>query len=662
MGKLLIVFIFFTFTFFIFSSASATFTTTEIPTVLIAADQNTVNSTNLNNFATTDFSQSPVQTITAKELSQSSAGSLLDALALSNAVTIIEPDGIASRSVFALRGFSDNAASNTAVLLNGQPLSDPDLGIFSLNAIPLSSIKRIEIIPGSAAVLLGDQAVGGIINVITTEPEKHLRHAQISYGNFATKQAQVSFGDKIFANNFGYIINARHYDSDNYRENNAENENNFDLALTYDNLDFAGKIRYFKIDQRLRLPGALTWQQVLENPRQAENTIAYNNQDTDLLQLGAKYNLNSNWQIVFTGNLQTMQGVGAYLFQGITTSFTEARHALEFRPTISGTINTGNNSIFPILGIDLSTGDYRLNTVTSSQKMLAEFLQVNIPIHTNITLVVGARNAAAFYDLYAYDFYTYSKIHATPINRAFIDSEELSWQVRENLRMFLRRAGSFRFPKTDEETYALNSKPLNTQLGVSYEGGVVFANNFLQTSAAIYQLNLTNEIAAIPIATAEYQIYNTNLDPTRRQGFSLSALFQVLPQWQINTGYDFVCAKFNSGSYAGKDMPFVARNNFSVRTVYTIHTALNLFIEGRYTGARFPINDVTNSAGLLGGFTIFNVGAEYENTHVKIDARINNLTNKLYYGYVVVNSGNLSALKFYPGSGLSALFTLAVKL
>ena len=67
-----------------------------------------------------------------------------------------------------MRGFGATGASNTLVLVNGRRLNDIDLAGIDFSAIPKNSIERIEITRGnSGAVLYGDGAVGGVINIIT---------------------------------------------------------------------------------------------------------------------------------------------------------------------------------------------------------------------------------------------------------------------------------------------------------------------------------------------------------------------------------------------------------------------------------------------------------------------------------------------------------------
>lgn len=77
---------------------------------------------------------------------------------------------------FVFRG----AEKGTLVLLNGVPVNLD--GKYSLDNIPLQSVEKIEVVRGAAAVLYGNQAFGGTINIIT---KKALDNSlTISGGNY----------------------------------------------------------------------------------------------------------------------------------------------------------------------------------------------------------------------------------------------------------------------------------------------------------------------------------------------------------------------------------------------------------------------------------------------------------------------------------------------
>jgi outer membrane cobalamin receptor len=69
-----------------------------------------------------------------------------------------------------LRGIGSSAASRTLVLLDGVPLNDPFGGWVYWSKVPPASIDHIEVVKGGPAVVWGNYAMGGVINIITTRP------------------------------------------------------------------------------------------------------------------------------------------------------------------------------------------------------------------------------------------------------------------------------------------------------------------------------------------------------------------------------------------------------------------------------------------------------------------------------------------------------------
>lgn len=166
----------------------------------------------------------PIQIITAEEIRQSgrqTVTELLRELPSNAAGGLTELTGGASFSAGAasisLRGLGSTA---TLVLLNGRRiapygLADPNFGqsgVVNLNAIPVDTIERIEILKDGASAIYGSEAIAGVVNIIL---KKDYRGAQIGVsgtqnmdGNYknGTVTATLGFGDlakdryNVFAN------------------------------------------------------------------------------------------------------------------------------------------------------------------------------------------------------------------------------------------------------------------------------------------------------------------------------------------------------------------------------------------------------------------------------------------------------------------------------
>jgi iron complex outermembrane recepter protein len=91
-----------------------------------------------------------------------------------------------------LRGIGPGGASRALVLLDGVPVNDAFGGWIYWDEIPLNSIDRVEVVEGGGSDLWGNEAEGGVINVISKRPEANGIGVQVSYGNHNTTQEALS--------------------------------------------------------------------------------------------------------------------------------------------------------------------------------------------------------------------------------------------------------------------------------------------------------------------------------------------------------------------------------------------------------------------------------------------------------------------------------------
>ncbi|MEP4533843.1 MAG: TonB-dependent receptor [Cyclobacteriaceae bacterium] len=128
-----------------------------------------------------------VNTINAKELELQSI-QVNDVLDQSAGVRIRQSGGMGSRVRYNINGLS---GSSVKIFIDGIPIDNYGSS-FSLNSIPSSLIKRIEIYKGVVPAEFGGDAMGGAINVVTKNTVKNSLNTSYSFGSFNTHQASVN--------------------------------------------------------------------------------------------------------------------------------------------------------------------------------------------------------------------------------------------------------------------------------------------------------------------------------------------------------------------------------------------------------------------------------------------------------------------------------------
>jgi iron complex outermembrane receptor protein len=246
------------------------------------------------------------------------------------------------------------------------------------------------------------------------------------------------------------------------------------------------------------------------------------------------------------------------------------------------------------------------------------------------------------------------------INRAIATTVGTTWQFSPDWRFYLRRAGSFRFPKADENA---STPPgiagLRTQRGISYEAGFDITKEHYGVKLSLYQLNLRDEIVFDPLQTPQDPFgTNRNLSPTVRQGFTISGRRDINCLLSLDGQYNYVNARFQNGLYKGNRIPLVSESIFRTGLNYHINEHWHAFTEALFTGNQYAANDNANIAGKLGGYTIYHFSIRYVYEHLTASFRINNIFNHYYYFYTVYQPNVMSEF-FYPAPGRN--FTLTVQ-
>jgi len=198
-----------------------------------------------------------VTVITAEDIRNSAAKTLPDLLSEQAGIAIHDLFGNnAATTTVDLRGFGVTGGQNTLILLDGRRIVDVDLSGVQWSAIPFAAIERIEIVRGSGAVLYGDGASAGVINIITRSPMDSAKSATASVraGSYGTRDGQ--FNANLRGDRAGINFTGSNFESDGYRANNRNRQSNAmaDLRWMTDGGEIAFKAA--TDHQGLRLAGA----------------------------------------------------------------------------------------------------------------------------------------------------------------------------------------------------------------------------------------------------------------------------------------------------------------------------------------------------------------------------------------------------------------------
>lgn len=126
-------------------------------------------------------------------------------------VKIRQNGGLGSNVQYMLNGLSGSAVR---IFIDGIPISIYGSS-FSLNSIPPSMIKRIEVYKGVVPGHLADDALGGAINIVLQNATKPNFDASVSYGSFNTFQTSVNGLYRFEKSGFTIKASAFHNYSDN---------------------------------------------------------------------------------------------------------------------------------------------------------------------------------------------------------------------------------------------------------------------------------------------------------------------------------------------------------------------------------------------------------------------------------------------------------------
>ena len=626
--------------------------------------------------------------ITAEEIARSPAQTVQEIIAQTPGVQLTSLFGGVNgiKTSVDLRGFGAFATSNSLLLINGRRVNDVDMQGVDFSTIPRDSIERIEITRGnSGAVLYGDNAVGGVINIVLKNgvggPPVAMR-AEAGVGSFNARLASVSVSTNHGPWSTSFYGNA--IKSDGYRVNNALDQRNGVGNLNYTTPDLTAFLTLSGDDQKLGFPGgrlvdpSIGLDQLETNRKGTGTPFDYGNQQGANVTAGFTKTLWNGAELIVDGGVRDKKNQAGFFGLLPTIPFNYVDSHLQtwsITPRLSI-----KNAVFGLpsailTGVDYYDATYHSDRPESKgvppihvfdikQQTLAGYWQQTIGLLPTTDFSYGGRIQRT--SLSARDRYDPFAPGAFSAEAAPLDSEEIQHALHIGIEhrfnnvfsVFGRAARAFRTPNVDERVTSgpafdpfFNALPgnfkLKTQTSHDVEGGFRIKSGGFQMQSSIYNMDLENELHFLPTL-----FFNLNLDPTRRYGSETSASLRLSDSVLLRGGVAYTRAVFREGAFTGNDVPLVSRYTASGGVSWNIwQKYLVADATVRAWSERFMDNDQANTQRRIPASATVDFKLSGEYRHFFWSLSVNNILNALYYDYAIASPFTAGRFSAYPLPG-----------
>ncbi len=578
-----------------------------------------------------------ISVITRQDIRNTPAQNLPDVLGTRAGVDVRQLGGAMGRDATVdIRGFGATATSNTLILVDGLRLNPVDLGAIIWSSIPLESVERIEIIRGSGAVLYGDGATGGVINIITDKSGRSRAAVTATLGSYGYRGADVQLAngnDQAYFNLF-----ANYADANGYRDNGQQDQQTASgrAGALLDRGEVFADFAVYK--ESAGQPGAIFSTAYRNDPTSTRNPLNREDRNGYRVRPGVSYRLND--RLTVEAELaQDHQELDAKYFSAFGESASDrSRDTTSFTPRLRWRHDLGSLPSETVVGFDYYDSEVTADNTGfanqhASQESSAFYLQNITKFTPNLSLTLGGRSQrmkqTARQDAYAPFFSPAVSGQATRTKTAY--DLGLTY-ARDDWRVYGKTGTSFRFPNVDElfgfdpilfvPVFAGNLKP---QHGRTNEIGGSIAVGAATIRASAYQLDLTDEIGYDDALGA-----NTNFPETRRNGAELEADWKIAESLQARLSYAYTDATFREGVYSGNAIPLVPQDLASAQLTWNTGRSGSYSAAARYVGERRYGGDFTNTQGMLSSYTTLDLQAAWNLKPWKITARLLNALDKKY--------------------------------
>ena len=547
------------------------------------------------------------------------------------------------------------------VMINGIEFN-PGIGYIRSGRLAVHDIERIEITKTPSAIY-GDQAIGGVINIITRTAKKSLEaKAGIAFGSMGGGNAYGVINGS--SDKWEYYLDASVAREDSYQDEGYLNGDNIYSMVRYA-LNDSGDITFhgsYK-DSNGIYTQALTREQFEKNSSQNPNTGADYYNETEG-RLGALVYRQRLGQHEFMGKME-LQSTNYQLYKGLYFD----QEGWQAHPEMSMTFN---HDIAGMPNKLVVGGEYRYHDMTAKRYKASSFydlqainqhfsredisyagyLQNELLITDALTMTVGLR-----YDYF--DLEQSARIANSDSwdqkKGAFSPKIGLTYQLYDDLNLFAGLNSGIKSPVRLPMWFT--NGELDPENLYAYEVGIRGnVSSWLDYNMAFFWQNVTDKFVRSGVDwTAEYE----NAGETTSKGLEMGVYARLPHNFYGSTSFTYQKSEFDKFisqgvDYSGNKLTGVPDIMFAFKLGYRHTTFGDISLNPVYTGKRYFNYANTNEEE---GFWILNARYAKKFGGVELYITARNIFDKNAVGSGSGDPGNES---LYPLPGFNTSLGLNI--
>ncbi len=577
------------------------------------------------------------------------------------------------------------ASPYTLLLIDGLPAAgfgESAGGL--LKEINADDIERIEVIKGPASALYGNNAIGGVINIITKRPSAAPKtRLWGERGQYDRLRGGATTSG--MTGSLGYHVNLSATDSTGWREHSADKKQSAGLKLVYA-LDEASVLdfRLDYLNSDVELMGSIDKADFDANWRQDYNTFTYVKitKTTPSLTYTRTVGTGGELKLAVLGRVLDHEVIPHYMFRYNSTTRVYTGILNKIEGSDADVQAQYKQDVAPlrtrlVAGVDAQKGSSTVDTYN---------LTVTRDPATKKYVSYTNNGLGASYDVDTDVISPYALLEVSPVEKVRLSvggrRDAVSYDVQDNLG--LGSGGTKDFSKTTAKTgitvdlsktvnvyggYAQGFvAPTSSQLfsgrganlnleaekADNYEVGVrtSFLNNRLKTDVAFYTMTIKDKIISQTIDPVTQASQYLNVGETSHKGVETMVTAVPVNSVRVTVAYTYSENKYEDYkdlnaaapyNYSGNWMPRSPRQHVNARLAVMPLTGLEIEGELDAIGRQF-IDDTNQNTYERPG--LFNLRTTFDWRAWQFWLHVLNLTDRKYASYVSASRGNLS---FFPG-------------